>query len=109
MFYDPEESLYLMDSREAISYKDKNMKNLLIAHRDIRHPLSFVNCDLSYTVACSFFAKVTFEDCILDGTAFIDIIHHTHDRLSFRNCKTDNTYFDSDVRNALKSQGKITP
>jgi len=98
-----------MDSWKAISYKDKNMKNLLIANKRIGHPLSFFNCDLSYTVfySCKFFAEVTFEDCILDGTAFIGI-DYIHQLLSFRNCKTDNTYFDSNVRSALKSQEKIT-
>ncbi|XP_065914492.1 uncharacterized protein [Dysidea avara] len=70
-------------SKQSISYKWKNMKQLSFNAMKFAHPVSFISCDLSNASfsSCVFEADVTFQDCVLDGTAFSDIcglVDNTH-------------------------------
>jgi len=98
-------------STQAISYKVKNMKSLSFSQMKFLHPVSFISCDLSNTsfVHCSFESDVAFEDCILNSTRFnvINGLVTNSCTVSFTGSKTDKTNFDSNLRTALESAGKI--
>ncbi|XP_065914490.1 BTB/POZ domain-containing protein KCTD21-like [Dysidea avara] len=99
------------DSMQAISYKVKSMKKLYFSNLKFVYPVSFISCDLtnaSFSYCC-FESDVVFEDCILDNTTFSIInglVTNSHN-VSFSGSKTDKTNFDSNLRTALKSAGKI--
>ena len=98
-------------SKQAISYKLKNMKRLSFCYIKFIHPVSFIDCDLSNTSfsSCSFESDVTFKDCTLDNTTFnyiYGLVTNTHN-VSFTGSKTDKTSFDDNLRTALQSAGKI--
>ena len=98
-------------SIQAILYKMKNMRGLSFAYKKFLHPVSFISCDLSKAsfTQCEFGSNVTFEDCILDNTEFSHIkglVTNSH-KVCFTGSKTENTNFESTLRTALKSAGKI--
>ena len=98
-------------SRQAISYKLKNMSRLSFSTIRFLHPVSFINCNLSNAsfTFCFFGSDVTFENCLLDDTRFTSIyglVTNSH-KVSFTGSKTDKTNFDSNLRVKLQSTGKI--
>ena len=61
---------YFYYSKQAVSYKDMNMRGHYFADIKFEHPASFINCNFTGYgfVKCCFSSDVTFENCILDGT-----------------------------------------
>ncbi|XP_065914500.1 uncharacterized protein [Dysidea avara] len=98
-------------SKQAISYKLKNMKGLSFNSMRFSYPLSFSDCDLSNAsfTNCFFESDVIFEDCILDGTTFSMLygLVATLHNVSFTGSKTDNTNFDGKLRAELRLARKI--
>ena len=98
----------IYQSYEDISYKVKSMKKVSFSNIDFVHSVTFISCDLSNASfhRCRFQSTVTFEECILDGTTF-SFICGLVDNSSFTGSNTDNAKFDSNLRVALQSAGKI--
>ncbi|XP_065914493.1 uncharacterized protein [Dysidea avara] len=99
-------------SIQTISYQLKNMKNLSFFSMKFVHPVSFISCDLSNASfeRCCFESDVLFKDCILANTKFTDInglITNSHS-VSFTGSKTCKTIFDTALRKALQSAGRIS-
>ena len=98
-------------SKEAISYKLKNMRGLSFSKITFLYPVSFIDCDLSNASFdnCCFESDVIFKDCILDDTKFnfaYGLVTNSHN-VSFTGSKTDMTNFDADLKIALRSAKKI--
>ncbi|XP_065914482.1 uncharacterized protein [Dysidea avara] len=103
-----EKSDYQLCSKQAVSYKDTNMRGSFFDGVKFEHPASFINCNFTGYgfINCCFLSDVTFENCILDGTVFTNIVGLVA-RVSFINTKTDYITFDSELKAGLQSAGKI--
>jgi len=95
-------------SKQVILYNYKVMKEVSFNSLEFCHSVLFINCNLSNASfrECCFKSAVTFEDCTLDGTTF-DAVCGLLTNVSFTGSNTDKTKFESSLREALQSAGKI--
>ena len=98
-------------SKDKMTFKYKNMRDLLFTDIQFDHAVSFISCDLTNACFqyCCFNSDVIFEDCILDSTTFncVKGLVTNSCKVSFTGSKTDKAIFDSNLRSSLQSSGKI--